>query len=220
MQISRPRSVCASSLLCCRLGVFSSTHGGISVQILGNPLQKWESTPPRRFIMNTRLCRIVFAILYAYSTRSADARRIGLLPMQLLFANPVAYHSGSIPRTNRVSWRQGVVVESEIGFVGPAPGETDVLHMHVSPHAAQAAEQVQNILLPDALTRANLTAAVRARLFTPGREGNLSVARHPVEGWRGHLQLRLRDPQVVSWKETPNIASRSHTYREFLNLSH
>lgn len=31
-----------------------------------------------------------------------------------------------------------------------------------------------------------------------GREGDLPLARHPVEGRRGHLQLRLRDPQVVS----------------------
>ena len=36
-----------------------------------------------------------------------------------------------------------------------------------------------------------------------GWEGNLSVARHPLEGWRGHLQLRLRDPQVVSHTHTP-----------------
>lgn len=40
-------------------------------------------------------------------------------------------------------------------------------------------------------------------LVLAGREGNLPVARHPIEGWRGHLQLRLRDPQVVSYTHSP-----------------
>lgn len=37
-----------------------------------------------------------------------------------------------------------------------------------------------------------------AELLYPGREGDFPVARHSSESRRRHLQLRLRDPEVVS----------------------